>query len=71
MLAEGMSKLEGIGSTERERLWPELVQSFKDIFQRLKPVISTEGEEEEYINILKTEWRLIFTIVKNLENWKR
>ena len=36
MFAEGMSKLEGIGSTERERLWPELVQSFKDIFQRLK-----------------------------------
>ncbi|KAG2282605.1 hypothetical protein Bca4012_051182 [Brassica carinata] len=45
MFAEGMSKLEGIGSTERERLWPELVQSFKDIFQRLKLNKVEEAEE--------------------------
>ncbi|WZZ42843.1 hypothetical protein YC2023_039102 [Brassica napus] len=45
MLAEGMSKLEGIGSTERERLWPELVQSFKDIFQRLKLALQRKLEE--------------------------
>ncbi|KAG2294472.1 hypothetical protein Bca52824_041141 [Brassica carinata] len=44
-LLEGMSKLEGIGSTERERLWPELVQSFKDIFQRLKLNKVEEAEE--------------------------
>ncbi|KAF2563715.1 hypothetical protein F2Q70_00017210 [Brassica cretica] len=51
-LLEGMSKLEGIGSTERERLWPELVQSFKDIFQRLKRkleemMVAGRGEENE------------------------
>ncbi|WZZ88422.1 hypothetical protein YC2023_117001 [Brassica napus] len=45
MLAEGMSKLEGIGSTERERLWPELVQSFKDIIQRLKLALQRKLEE--------------------------
>ncbi|WZZ34856.1 hypothetical protein YC2023_018257 [Brassica napus] len=45
MFAEGMSKLEGIGSTERERLWPELVQSFKDIFQRLKLALQRKLEE--------------------------
>ncbi|KAG2275876.1 hypothetical protein Bca52824_058431 [Brassica carinata] len=44
-LLEGMSKLEGIGSTERERLWPELVQSFKDIIQRLKLNKVEEAEE--------------------------
>lgn len=31
-----MSKLEGMDSTERERLWPQLVQGFKDLSQRLK-----------------------------------
>ncbi|CAN8291241.1 unnamed protein product [Cochlearia groenlandica] len=36
MWAEAMSKLEGMDSTERERLWPQLVQGFKDLSQRLK-----------------------------------
>ena len=31
-----MSKLEGMDSSERERLWPQLVQGFKDLSQRLK-----------------------------------
>ncbi|KAL6294277.1 hypothetical protein ACE6H2_002419 [Prunus campanulata] len=36
MWAEAMGKLEGLESTDRERLWPQLVQGFKDLSQRLK-----------------------------------
>eukprot|EP01018_Ginkgo_biloba_P037159 Gb_32959 [translate_table: standard] len=36
MWAEAMNKLEGMDSADRERLWPELVQGFKDLSQRLK-----------------------------------
>ncbi|XP_022776312.1 nuclear pore complex protein NUP54-like isoform X2 [Durio zibethinus] len=36
MWAEAMAKLEGMGSADRERLWPQLVQGFKDLSQRLK-----------------------------------
>ncbi|XP_015894251.1 nuclear pore complex protein NUP54 [Ziziphus jujuba] len=36
MWAEAMGKLEGMESTDRERLWPQLVRGFKDLSQRLK-----------------------------------
>lgn len=36
MWAEAMAKLEGMESAHRERLWPQLVQGFKDLSQRLK-----------------------------------
>ncbi|KAJ0095290.1 hypothetical protein Patl1_16922 [Pistacia atlantica] len=36
MWAEAMGKLEGMDSTDRERLWPQLVQGFKDLSHRLK-----------------------------------
>ncbi|PSS26954.1 Nuclear pore complex protein [Actinidia chinensis var. chinensis] len=36
MWAEAMGKLEGMESSNRERLWPQLVQGFKDLSQRLK-----------------------------------
>ncbi|GAV87815.1 Nup54 domain-containing protein [Cephalotus follicularis] len=36
MWAEAMGKLDGMDSTDRERLWPQLVQGFKDLSQRLK-----------------------------------
>ncbi|CAN4092826.1 unnamed protein product [Withania somnifera] len=36
MWAEAMAKLEGMETTDRERLWPQLVQGFKDLSQRLK-----------------------------------
>ncbi|KAK9292388.1 hypothetical protein L1049_020355 [Liquidambar formosana] len=36
MWAEAMGKLEGMESSKRERLWPQLVQGFKDLSQRLK-----------------------------------
>ncbi|XP_011041512.1 PREDICTED: nuclear pore complex protein NUP54 [Populus euphratica] len=36
MWAEAMAKLEGMDSADRERLWPQLVQGFKDLSNRLK-----------------------------------
>ncbi|KAK7363940.1 hypothetical protein VNO80_12215 [Phaseolus coccineus] len=36
MWAEAMGKLEGMDSADRERLWPQLAQGFKDLSQRLK-----------------------------------
>ncbi|KAE8688175.1 Nuclear pore complex protein NUP54 [Hibiscus syriacus] len=36
MWAEAIAKLEGMESADRERLWPQLVQGFKDLSQRLK-----------------------------------
>ncbi|KAL0364313.1 UNVERIFIED_CONTAM: Nuclear pore complex protein [Sesamum angustifolium] len=36
MWAEAIAKLEGMESSKRERLWPHLVQGFKDLSQRLK-----------------------------------
>lgn len=31
-----MGKLEGMDSADRERLWPQLAQGFKDLSNRLK-----------------------------------
>ncbi|CAA6664067.1 unnamed protein product [Spirodela intermedia] len=36
MWAEAMGKLEGMESADRERLWPQLVQGFKELSDRLK-----------------------------------
>ena len=36
MWAEAIGKLQGMESPDRERLWPQLVQGFKDLSQRLK-----------------------------------
>ncbi|KAJ0972624.1 hypothetical protein J5N97_020583 [Dioscorea zingiberensis] len=36
MWAEAMAKLEGMEALDRERLWPQLVQGFKDLSNRLK-----------------------------------
>ncbi|KAG8498635.1 hypothetical protein CXB51_005190 [Gossypium anomalum] len=47
MWAEAMAKLEGMESSDRERLWPQLVQGFKDLSQRLKlqdEVIASDAE---------------------------
>lgn len=39
MWAEAMGKMEGMESADRERLWPQLVQGFKDLSQRLKVIL--------------------------------
>ncbi|KAF0899083.1 hypothetical protein E2562_012931, partial [Oryza meyeriana var. granulata] len=43
MWAEAMGKLEGMDSSDRERLWPQLVQGFKDLSYRLKELSSHLG----------------------------
>lgn len=50
MWAEAMNKLEGMESADRERLWPELVQGFKDLSRRLKVSIffSNQGKGLPY-----------------------
>lgn len=40
MWAEAMAKLEGMDSSDRDRLWPQLVQGFKDLSNRLKVLFS-------------------------------
>ncbi|ONK58210.1 uncharacterized protein A4U43_C09F9620 [Asparagus officinalis] len=47
MWAEAMGKLEGMGSADRERLWPQLVQGFKDLSNRLKIQDETIASDEE------------------------
>ncbi|VVA92420.1 unnamed protein product [Arabis nemorensis] len=49
MWAEAMSKLEGMDSTERERLWPQLVQGFKHLSQRLQLQDEVLGSDRERI----------------------
>ncbi|XP_052203765.1 nuclear pore complex protein NUP54 [Diospyros lotus] len=52
MWAEAMGKLEGMDSSNRERLWPQLVQGFKDLSQRLKlqdEVILSDAERLQMI----------------------
>lgn len=52
MWAEAMGKLEGMESSNRERLWPQLVQGFKDLSQRLKlqdEVILSDAERLKMI----------------------
>ncbi|KAJ6818981.1 nuclear pore complex protein NUP54 [Iris pallida] len=47
MWAEAIGKLEGMESVDRERLWPQLVQGFKDLSNRLKlqdeVIVSDDG----------------------------
>nr|XP_010929771.1 nuclear pore complex protein NUP54 [Elaeis guineensis] len=47
MWAEAMGKLEGMDSLDRERLWPQLIQGFKDLSHRLKlqdEVLASDAE---------------------------
>ncbi|KAL0421547.1 UNVERIFIED_CONTAM: Nuclear pore complex protein [Sesamum latifolium] len=64
MWAEAIAKLEGMESSKRERLWPHLVQGFKDLSQRLKlqdEVILSDSER------LKMTQSNIMRIIEALE----
>lgn len=50
MWAEAMGKLEGMDSTDRERLWPQLIQGFKDLSQRLKVLFEFGCKYHVYLN---------------------
>ncbi|XP_011013477.1 PREDICTED: nuclear pore complex protein NUP54-like isoform X2 [Populus euphratica] len=54
MWAESMAKLEGMEGPDRERLWPQLVQGFKDLSHRLKlqdEVIVSDAERLQMTQI--------------------
>ncbi|GBG76194.1 hypothetical protein CBR_g21943 [Chara braunii] len=53
MWAEAMNKLESMDPTDRDRLWPELGQGFKDLSRRLK--LQDEAIEEDTNRLRITE----------------
>ncbi|KAH7670316.1 Nucleoporin Nup54/Nup57/Nup44 protein [Dioscorea alata] len=60
MWAEAMAKLEGMEALDRERLWPQLVQGFKDLSDRLKLqdeviVSDTERLRQTQVNVNKLQ----------------
>lgn len=64
MWAEAIGKLEGMQSSDRERLWPQLVQGFKDLSDRLKlqdEVIVSDAER------LKTTQSNVKMLISHLQ----
>ncbi|KAK4777821.1 hypothetical protein SAY87_018008 [Trapa incisa] len=59
MWSEAMSKLEGMESTDRERLWPQLVQGFKDLSNRLKLQDEVIHSDAERLRITQSNVKLI------------
>ncbi|KAK3223628.1 hypothetical protein Dsin_010653 [Dipteronia sinensis] len=59
MWAEAMGKLEGMESTDRERLWPQLVQGFKDLSQRLKLQDDVIVSDAERLRITQSNVKML------------
>ncbi|XP_031386059.1 nuclear pore complex protein NUP54 [Punica granatum] len=59
MWAEAMGKLEGMESTDRERLWPELVQGFKDLSNRLKLQDEVIISDAERLRMTQTNVKML------------
>ncbi|ERN10010.1 nuclear pore complex protein NUP54 isoform X1 [Amborella trichopoda] len=59
MWAEAMAKLEGMESSDRERLWPQLVQGFKDLSQRLKLQDEALVSDVERLRTTQTNVKLL------------
>lgn len=59
MWAEAINKLEGMDSAERERLWPELVQGFKDLSRRLKLQDETLAADAQRLQATETNVKLL------------
>ncbi|KAK0575024.1 hypothetical protein LWI29_032743 [Acer saccharum] len=59
MWAEAMGKLEGMDSTDRERLWPQLVQGFKDLSQRLKLQDDVIVSDAERLRITQSNVKML------------
>ncbi|CAN6180197.1 unnamed protein product [Urochloa humidicola] len=55
MWAEAMGKLECMDSADRERLWPQLVQGFKDLSHRLKLQRHFQADTYPWIQRLKQQ----------------
>ncbi|KAH9708277.1 nuclear pore complex protein NUP54 [Citrus sinensis] len=68
MWAEAMGKLEGMDSTDRERLWPQLVQGFKDLSNRLKLQDEVILSDAERLRITQSNVKMVMRIVEALES---
>lgn len=59
MWAESMGKLEGMESSDRERLWPQLVQGFKNLSQRLKLQDEVIVSDSERLRITQSNVKML------------
>ncbi|XXG50252.1 hypothetical protein AAC387_Pa02g4298 [Persea americana] len=59
MWAEAMGKLEGMESSDRERLWPQLVQGFKDLSHRLKLQDEAITSDAERLQMTQTNVKML------------
>ncbi|KAI5679357.1 hypothetical protein M9H77_10307 [Catharanthus roseus] len=59
MWAEAMGKLEGMESSNRERLWPQLVQGFKDLSQRLKLQDEVIVSDSERLKVTQSNVKML------------
>ncbi|XP_044490283.1 nuclear pore complex protein NUP54-like [Mangifera indica] len=59
MWAEAMRKLEGMDSTDRERLWPQPVQGFKDLSHRLKAQDEVILSDAERLRITQSNVKML------------
>ncbi|XP_077210019.1 nuclear pore complex protein [Tasmannia lanceolata] len=59
MWAEAMGKLEGMESADRERLWPQLVQGFKDLSHRLKLQDEAIVSDAERLRMTQTNVKML------------
>lgn len=59
MWAEAMGKLEGMESSDRERLWPQLVKGFKDLSERLKVQDEVILSDAERLQMTQTNVKVL------------
>ncbi|AES72057.2 putative nucleoporin Nup54/Nup57/Nup44, nucleoporin Nup54, alpha-helical domain-containing protein [Medicago truncatula] len=59
MWAEAMGKLEGMESADRERLWPQQVQGFKDLSQRLKLQDEVIVSDAERLSVTQSNVKML------------
>ncbi|KAI3817468.1 hypothetical protein L1987_11259 [Smallanthus sonchifolius] len=59
MSAEAMGKLEGMETSNRERLWPQLVKGFKDLSERLKLQDEVILSDAERLQMTQTNVKLL------------
>lgn len=59
MWAEAMGKLEGMETSNRERLWPQLVKGFKDLSERLKLQDGVIVSDAERLQMTQTNVKML------------
>ncbi|XP_042456587.1 nuclear pore complex protein NUP54-like isoform X3 [Zingiber officinale] len=73
--AEAMRKLEGMDSLDRDRLWPQLVQGFKDLSDRLKLQDEVIISDAERLKMTQANVKLVslnnFVIGANIASFNK